>query len=283
MSDHYISSLGCNMKFFVVGDLHGNVQHLARVDQFAKIAGVESVIQVGDLGLSWPGGMCPTHHYFYKRNDLEPRWFTCLGNHDNWCYYDKLQQKYIHEYIYPTMPAQLGLDIVRRGRVLESESMLFLGGAVSTDTAPGYSGWSDSYWPGRKQNLDWWAQEAPSQAELELFLENLETEKPRFVFTHDAPEQAGQRERGGFNYLSNLPCNATRRALTTIYEVSSHKPEYWFYGHYHNTLQVNNGSTLFSCSGINGETWYYNDGELKLLDLTNCTSPVPFKELKTLL
>ena len=77
------------MEFLVVGDLHGHVRALSRIDQFASKNRINLIIQVGDLGYAWPGEDCCLARYFYKRDQTFPEWCALLGNHDNYDHFKK--------------------------------------------------------------------------------------------------------------------------------------------------------------------------------------------------
>ena len=162
------------MKILVLGDLHitSNRMHLLpKADKLAAELGVQTIIQVGDFGLSWPGENCPVARYFNKRarqSRQGPDWITCLGNHDNWNTFEKNRTKAIllnaptdDLVTFPALiPYAPGLYASNRpGYIPTYGGMLFLGGAVSTDADyrhPNHDWGTDHGHKGRVEGKDWW-------------------------------------------------------------------------------------------------------------------------------
>lgn len=228
--------------FLVIGDLHGETDPISLIDQLAASAGIDTIIQVGDLGLFFKNP-CNVIEYFESTKDLVSLWITCLGNHDNW---DKVKAFVQDSQALTAIAPRLFVA----PRNCFYDNCLFLGGAVSVDCLPGIA-WHGGKWPGRVEGIDWWQDEAPSLEEFEEFLELLETQKPDYVFTHDGPiSLAGGRN----NPFSNLPINFVSHQLRTIRKLSTHKPKQWFYGHHHNIDTAFDES--YRCCGLAGQGWF---------------------------
>ena len=227
-----------------VGDLHGRVKDIVRIDAWAVREGVGLVVQVGDFGARWPGQQCPLVHYFNKRarqGRPGPRWLVSPGNHDNWDLFDALLTKAGPDAW--TVDLAPDLAYVRRGALLDlgGRRHLFLGGARSVDMHL------------RTEGSTWWAREQPSRAELELFFERLEGERPDVVVTHDCPS------RVPVHYLGR-ETDPVSRALESVLSLSSWKPLLWFFGHHHVLGQWRSEGTLLSCCGKHGDLWVMRDG-----------------------
>lgn len=268
------------MRFLVIGDLHGRIKELARIDEYCAREGINWVIQVGDLGVCWPGEDCQIIRYFNKR-DRQGRpgafWITCLGNHDNWNRFDisrrkeakKLNKLHTEVTLVPYAP---GLVAANRPAFLDIfGGMLFCGGAVSTDAdyrPP--TGWSNDSHPGRIESKDWWRAEAPSQEDLQKFCDLIDEKKPKYVFTHDGPDFAHHARGSGVCQKSNLRWDYCSRSYEIISKITEHKPSRWFFGHHHELVETEQDGCIYHCSGLHGEGWEINDTDntAKSIDLS---------------
>jgi hypothetical protein len=273
------------MRFLVIGDLHGRIKELARIDEYCVRNSINWVIQVGDLGVCWPGEDCPIIRYFRKR-DYQKRpgafWITCLGNHDNWNKWRTLrwEQAIKLGYLknnqithYPDLIEYApGLCATDRPAFLDIfGGMLFCGGAVSTDAdyTPS-SGWSNDSHPGRTEGKDWWKNEAPSQEDLQKFCDLIDEKKPKYIFTHDGPGFAHHSRGSGLCLKSNLRYDYCSRSFETITKVTTHHPLRWFFGHHHELVETEKDGNIYHCSGLHGEGWEVNDaaGTATQIDLS---------------
>lgn len=257
------------MRFLVIGDLHGRIKELARIDEYCVRKGIDWVIQVGDLGVCWPGEDCPIIRYFRKRAYQKrpgPFWITCLGNHDNWSKFhsnlfkeaNALNVTFDKVILVPYAP---GLVAANRPAFLDIfGGMLFCGGAVSTDAdyTPA-SGWSNDSHPGRVEGKDWWKSEAPSQDDLQKFCDLIDEKKPKYIFTHDGPEFAHHARGSGLCLKSNLRYDYCSRSFETITKVTTHHPARWFFGHHHQLVETEKDGSIYHCSGLHGEGWEVDD------------------------
>lgn len=256
-------------RFLVIGDLHGRVKELARIDEYCVRENIDFVIQVGDLGVCWPGEDCSIIRYFQKRGRQErqgPLWITCLGNHDNWnrFYTNLFKEANEQSRLYTDVtlvPYAPGLCATNRPAYLDIfGGMLFCGGAVSTDAdyRPS-SGWSNDGHSGREEDKDWWKREAPTQEELQLFCDLIDIKKPKYIFTHDGPEFAHHARGSGLCVKSNLRWDYCSRSYETISQVTDHKPARWFFGHHHELVETERNGTVYHCCGLHGEGYVVDD------------------------
>ena len=223
-----------------IGDLHGEVDDIMKVDRAAAKAGITHVIQVGDFGIRWTGRPCSIYKYFSKKKRKDkpgPTWITCGGNHDNWDKWFKLS----HDQGEPSL-VELAPNVfyAQRGsyHIIEGVGHLFLGGAESTDKHI------------RVKGKDWWAAETPTYADFCLAMARLETCKPEVMITHDAPTcveiKRTQRDH-----------NPTPRNLNNLLLYSNYKPPRWYYGHHHTMNEDTINNVNFYCCGLGGQYKQY--------------------------
>ena len=140
------------MKLLFIGDVHGRLEELNALCAQAKHVGGAwqgcQTIQVGDLGLGFPG---------VDEGALPPLMQFLRGNHDN-----------------PSVARALPMYLGDYGYYAEAGAF-FLSGAWSIDQ--GY----------RTEGVNWWRDEQLGLAQLQdaydLYLEV----KPRLVISHDCP------------------------------------------------------------------------------------------------
>lgn len=257
-------------KILFVGDLHSRVKHLEYVDRWANDNGIKNVFHVGDFGALFDPTDCDVMKYFALRDAAYPEWRFNLGNHDNHRIHgEKTEELRTSGCLTEStlIPYQRGLAATQRVQFLpQNGGMLFIAGAVSSDAGPGMrlnAKKEPYYYPGRIQGIDWWAQEAPSQKELQLFMDLLEDKKPMIVVSHDG-FGAHDKLEPKLNTKSNLPTNYVAQALEKILELSSHKPRYWFYGHHHKLDYCEIEETTFACCGKHGEGWILDLDDLEI-------------------
>lgn len=234
------------MTILYVGDIHGVVDDVAKIDRLAVDMGVDTVVQVGDFGIWWPKTNNPLVKYFKKRarqNRPGPVWYTCGGNHEN---YDKWLELRDEQ----GDPATLvdlapGVHWVVRGRMitLEGQSHLFLGGAESIDKHH------------RAEGTTWWAYESPTYEEFSTFFNALEDQKPEVVVTHDAPTFIDCYGDGHANMNIDRGSQPTPRNFQNIWKISTHRPAQWYFGHHHVLGEWESEGTTFRCCGLGGQYW----------------------------
>lgn len=209
--------------WLVIGDTHSH-SNIIKIDRWAFRNGINTVIQVGDFGIHWPGHPCRIYKYFQKRNHLKhkhPTWYTCGGNHDN---YDRIDLLRKRNPGLPLVSYAPGCHYVERGAVItiDGHKTLFVGGAVSSDAQ------------NRTEGKGWWRAEAPTTTEIQYALDNVDAFSPDIWITHDVHIDATPYYRGGAtNPLSGLDTSDTAVQLAAMYKCANTKPSHWFHGHYH--------------------------------------------------
>jgi hypothetical protein len=235
-------------KIIYVGDLHGDINALAKLDEFAVKNSITNVVQVGDFGYRWPGVQCKLQKYFNKRARQKrpgPVWWTCGGNHENWPLWESLEPVDGMTGVTALGP---GVNYVQRGYTVEldGKSHLFCGGAESTDKGH------------RREGISWWPQETPSSSEFRRFAYSLADDKPDVVVTHDAPVCV-QLYRAGPTGQIDRNTQPTPRNLQGALNASDFKPAQWYYGHHHQlridvwpVVEDAESTTFFGC-GLHGD------------------------------
>lgn len=147
--------------------------------------------------------------------NLDPNNHKVLGgNHDN---YD-----IIHKY--PHYLGDYGISIV--GEI----EFFYYRGAYSIDR---------QY---RTIGIDWWEQEQVSIDQFMKARELYRETKPNIVITHDCPQNiASQMLLPGQRIYENM----TGWALQELLNI--HEPEYWFFGHWHDSRNIKYGNSNFVC------------------------------------
>jgi hypothetical protein len=107
---------------------------------------------------------------------------------------------------------------------------MYIGGALSIDR----------HW--RIEGEDWWVDEEDSYQELMDLIDKYEEYKPSIMMTHDAPDIIARQL---FNFYTDANESRTRTAFDTMFEI--HKPDAWFFGHWHKTKHLNVLGTEFMC------------------------------------
>lgn len=193
----------------IIGDIHGkSEEHLRICRDF------EFTIQVGDLGLDYGylELIDPAHHKFIG------------GNHDN---YGLLK-------IDPP-PHYLGdFGIVE----LDGRQIFFFRGAWSIDR---------KY---RRFGVDWFFEEELSLAKCAEALQLYKSLRPSIVITHECPfSVVGDFSDPDIAYEFGFaqPCIKTRTNVALDEMLSVHRPQNWYFGHYHRGKTVYQYGTEFTC------------------------------------
>jgi hypothetical protein len=185
----------------IIGDVHG------KVNKYANLCQTCPTIQVGDLGVGFPGD--PINWEFMRGNqDMFIR-----GNHDNpeVC---KRMDGYLGDF--GTIKTPLGL-------------IFYVSGANSIDSA------SRSEW------IDWWREEELSIGEAYELIERYEevADDVWMVISHDCPDLI-RRElyQWGNASLTNTVLEEMLRIKT---------PKEWIFGHHHRDLAIVRRGCKFLC------------------------------------
>jgi hypothetical protein len=174
----------------------------------AKEMGIERTIQVGDFGIGFAGP------YWHERvDDLHSsgNYRFIRGNHDN------------------PKKCQEMVGWIPDGFV--ENDVMFIGGAWSIDYAY------------RTEGVSWWRDEELSIVELNQLINVYGATKPRVMITHDCPTSIANKmflTQTGRQYITR-----TAEALQAMIDI--HQPEFYFFGHWHRTMQYKYGRTVFQC------------------------------------
>lgn len=91
----------------------------------------------------------------------------------------------------------------------------------------------------RMMGIDLFENEQLSYSELTQAFEQYVKEKPEIVISHECPAFLKYSE---FGYTdTNVTCNA----LDAMFD--AHKPKYWYFGHYHKSINVTYKGCQFRC------------------------------------
>lgn len=91
----------------------------------------------------------------------------------------------------------------------------------------------------RTQGRDWWPEEELSYLQCQEALDAYQEIKPEIVITHDCPSEITE-EMG-----STLIRTRTGELLQQMFD--QHKPQQWFFGHYHKDWKCIVKGTQFQC------------------------------------
>lgn len=255
------------MRIGLLGDVHGNRNWLLRaVGVFAR-SGVDTIIQVGDLGI-WPNGD-DERTFDLAECDLAKMGITMLvapGNHEDYDQIEALPQRTDGwlQYRPHSLLAPRGLRTTLGGR-----SVLWLGGAGSVDRS-----WrlreeakenlqSRRYGSSKRLKL-WWEQETLTDADVECAIVGGPAE---VMVCHDVPSPVA-----GITQLTTRDkdqedldlANESTRRLTQV--VDAVHPKLLAHGHHHLRVESTYGPTLTRGLGTDGST-----DALALLELDTLT------------
>ena len=234
------------MAVYLTGDTHGDFSRFRKFPGEKSMTKEDYVIICGDFGGVWNDSAEQRHNLDW----LEKKRFTTLfitGNHEK---YDMLKQYPKEEWhggiIQRIRPSVIHLT---RGQVFDINGKTFftMGGASCHDVQDGILDPDDPLFAIKYKRLSrrnayfrvkhysWWEQELPNAAEYQTARETLERVNwsVDYVITHCAPTSI-QKLVGNYTHEVN--------ELTEFLEEISQKCQFrlWFFGHYHNNLQVKN-------------------------------------------
>lgn len=203
---------------YITGDIHGglDIRKLSsrRFKDQHRMSKDDYLIICGDFGLVWDD----SKEEKYWKKWLSDKPFTTLwidGNHEN---FDKLKE-IPNKDMFGGAVKQIAPDIyyLNRSQVLTIDNNKFfvMGGASSHDKAH------------RTEHKSWWADELPSNEEMESAIESLDKHnwEVNFVVTHCAPKTI-QRKIASW-YENDSVTGFLERVRLDL------KFEKWFFGHYH--------------------------------------------------
>ena len=242
---------------YITGDTHGQFERRFTTGSFPEqkdMTKSDYVIICGDFGGIWDRA---------RESDSEKHWldwfndrsYTLLfidGNHENFDRIESYPEKEwhggrIHEirpYVYHLM----------RGQVFEidGKKIFTFGGAASHDISGGLLDLDDPDFRKKKKKLDrefepyriktltWWEQELPTETEMNEGIINLQkyNNEVDYIVTHCCSTST-QNEIGGKGlYAPDIATEYLERIKNTV------AYRKWFFGHYHDNLNVNNKELL---------------------------------------
>ncbi len=239
---------------YITGDCHGEFQrfHKSKLAcQPFQLNKEDYVIVTGDFGLLWSESQIDETAFWIDLLKKQPAiilWIT--GNHEN---YDLISAYPITEWNGGKVRhiVKDKIILLERGQVFEIDGKKFFtfGGASSHDAEGGIldredPDYRDMVWymeakgiSYRVNHLSWWAQELPSEEEMEEGWMNLELHdyKVDYVITHCASNRVQEMIQktifAKFGYNSSHKKDILTAYLEEIEGKLSY--EHWFCGHYH--------------------------------------------------
>jgi hypothetical protein len=231
------------MTLYITGDLHGgDTAYHVSAAQFKPAKRGDIVLCCGDLGGVW------YYDYFtnqqHRKNEdyfLESRlrqrvtWLAVDGNHEN---FDRLfGGEFPLVELYGGLAYQIRKNVyyLKRGEVftIEGQTFLAFGGAKSHDRfgakipSLGWDGGFD-YLPPRKEGINWWPGELPTQEDFDNACSNLDKIgwTVDYVISHTCP----MSQRPKFMQTTRIP-DPTEDMLQLFFERLTFKE--WHFGHFH--------------------------------------------------
>ena len=193
------------MKITFVGDVH------AKFREFRKLTDpiVGPVVQVGDMGLGFPG---------LQLSKFASNIRFIRGNHDN----PETCRSY------PNYLGDFGYDATL--------NIFFVSGAWSIDRNI------------RVQGRDWWPDEELSMAQCSEVLTLWDKVKPDYVVTHDGPQEVTYRILTKLLMPgSGQTVHPTRTGQLLDQMLAYHRPKVWVFGHWHVSFDEEIKGTRFVC------------------------------------
>jgi len=218
------------MKTLIVGDVHNEFGHLNILINKKK---PDLIICCGDFGY-WPKFIHFSNIKALSEIKLQgaEKLLWCDGNHeDHW----ELAKRESDE-------IEPGIIYMPRGSTYtlpDGRVILFMGGAHSIDKAY------------RKLGYDWFPEETIRQADFQ----NLPDVEVDIFVTHTCPSELVHDLIKKYPEKTFEPSNQALSELWRIY-----KPDLWFFGHWHQYLEVKMMGTQCYClsaPGLGGRWWMW--------------------------
>ena len=239
---------------YITGDTHSDFRRFQEsvFPEQMEMTKEDYCIIAGDFGGVWYGVNDKAHRKAedYKLDELDNRSFTTLfvpGNHEN--YARLMSDEFPVKEWNGGMVKEIRPSILMlmRGEMYEIDRIKFFtfGGASSHDITDGILDGADPDWKTkalqlrrrgkyyfRIKGISWWEQELPTEEEMQHGIDVLNQNKWKtdFVITHCAPSSTQA-------LLGNHDNNVLTKYLEEIRQKLTYKR--WFFGHYHNNMQVN--------------------------------------------
>lgn len=217
------------MKTRVVGDVHGLKYELEIVLNNTP-KDVESVIQVGDMGVGF--GQGDFWHETLDEMLLRANCCFIRGNHDD--------------------PAKCSEMISWISDGFVQDDMMFVGGAWSIDHHR------------RTMGVNMWENEELSSKELDRMISIYDLVRPRVMITHDCPLVVSKELfiDNGKSFSNKQYKTRTGQAFDRMFEI--HQPELWVFGHWHFDADKAINGTRFICL----DELSYVDVDMNTLEVT---------------
>lgn len=216
----------------VVGDIHGEIQHLVWDACMCKDLRDTTFIVAGDFGLGFHKLGYYDREYYRASLRLEKcnnYIYGLRGNHDNPDFYDPESKNFID---YPRLKALPDYTRLTWG----SREILVIGGAQSKDATE------------RKQDLKkypWWSGERIVRDLGKI------KDKEDIIISHEAPISLGPPPyRSDSMTLEDYRGIIEDREYLNEVLISS-RPQRYYFGHYHKSYSGNWGETLWKGLDIN--------------------------------
>ena len=242
-----------------LGDIHGNFNYVKWYIKAHKIKDC-TIYQVGDFGIGFTNefnDMNTLGDLNKFLNEYNIQMYAIRGNHDNPKYFDGHLRNY-----FTNLHLLADYDVIE----VDGKKILGVGGAVSVDRRPRMREQLEYARVNVERELYWYD---------EVFVLNEEKLKDikdiDIVVTHTAPDFCKPvNTNGNFGYLvdrfaqddAKLKDDLTveRDTVTKMWRIlmENNKPDYWFYGHFHNTWVANFEGTNYRLLDINEMFQYPN-------------------------
>lgn len=262
------------MKVGLLGDVHGTEFWLNRaIDEFSA-AGLDTIIQVGDLGV-WPGNVAAGKwDRINKRLRLKGITILCApGNHEDYDQIDALEPRDDG-----WLPFRPNILLAPRGHRTEmaGHSFVWLGGAGSVDRKPrlmrdsAFNRQREHYGSSTRRK-SWWEQEAITDADVARTAAGGHAD---VMVAHDAPTRVQtiasrlRNNPGGFSRHDIEYANQARAKFMEAFMAV--EPTLALHGHYHFAVNesVDYGTFTTHVFGLANDGAPYSTGELDLESLT---------------
>jgi len=193
----------------LIGDIHARWNGYIDI---LKSSGAKKSLQLGDFGLGFPYGILDI-----DLSEVKGTHQFLRGNHDN----PKVCRKSKH---------YIGDYGILEGDYMDGmfTELMYISGAWSID-----KDW-------RTPGVDWWEEEELSYQELDEAVQFYIKKKPSIVCSHDCPTYILSHLYG-----SRVIPTRTGQAMDAMLDYC--KPNYWFFGHHHQSFVRNIGGCTFVC------------------------------------
>jgi len=205
----------------VLGDLHGDLEHLVVVSRAMEARGIRVLLQLGDFGFIWPGT-----NWGHTLDRIENRLrkaaqvlYFIDGNHEDFTTLNTFPIS--ADGLRHVRPSIIHIPRGWRTNLAHGRSFAAMGGANSIDRAL------------REEGVSWWPEESITEADLE----RLGTEPVDILVGHDAPAPWPKLD----DRLSQSPswwseenqryADNGRQMLTRAF--TAVQPKLFFGGHFH--------------------------------------------------